>query len=1155
MNNLTKLLLQLSLKKEFEFLNSTLELNNQLKNTVLNSNVKQISVIDKTPYENFFFNEKEPDKLYVIDDNLSYEIYKLLVFEKGCFLNGTPLKKRITFSINQIINSKKLENCNLNKEILVFKNLIGENKNNLINKLFIMLLQTFTKQVIKNRVNFNETRFKYTDMCFKLGGILFKVFIDNIKSKTLINLFISKNNHIEKKNEIYIDLIKNNKNLQIFLKNTKNQKNNLIITELINLFNTTENITSNYLYKLFRTYVLYNLYEKNDKYPVGFSEIHLNYTRFRIKFGCLILEKFIENNIFTKDYIFKANSSIKTPLIIKCYPELVDVSMLNMAIQRPYLTKNTIKTILEKTKTVKFNISEIENELLYHLSLYRENNYIGQNSNMTTEINNEVYLNEKNNLTTKFVIDKDYLYSFLKLLKYHMLERKKDISLNFENQLKKHENIFLLYQLSIESIIEFYNKYKMFKEIKLIFKNILKYILNYNIEDVIVNYYYNVMLSRLKKKKIIKILEMKKIETFINDLFNKIFSYKLFIKGLLKECILYSNFRYFILDSFIDTRGRCYYNGFYLNPQSYPITKAFIKLYDPTPISNKSYTQVIFPTIKKSLNFISYKNILDNTLNTYDKYIQQQEILKQEYLNSMLKAPVNIEKDIVEKFKNIHNSTELALKLLNYIKPKIKKVKKLYVVYSMFIRILYPRTEIKNYFELDATASGLQMTAMLFQDKKLAYICNLVKNPIEEDIYHQCSSFLLNDIELFNTFETMYLNKIPNSMLIKINLLTCFNSFLNKELITKDLITQAEQILPDPLIIFENENHFERFLNTFSWFTFDCIKLLTKYKKELNIKEYQKILFYLIICRGLKLTELEKQLPWLSTWIKSRDFSKKAIMTYGYNATEYRRKEEWMIILLKLNNYEKRVDLFFIATICENLFCFITHARLKACNNLKKLGILCKNELEKNILENELTDNTSTSINIKNKYLNMKIHCYKQVTKRIDIKGLSNKRKYQLTIKHPVYMKKVYKNKDHDIFVKEIKLQDYNLISRKFTPNFIHSMDAFIVHIFKEKMKQIFNVLSEEKIIINHMTNHDNFTFTLEPFLKIILMDCYNILYTYDYIHTLNTLNFYPLIVDFKLFYQKKNNIEDLLPGKFNLIESKNIFVPSIIDFDSNFMK
>src|SRR5205085_2089883 len=155
-----------------------------------------------------------------------------------------------------------------------------------------------------------------------------------------------------------------------------------------------------------------------------------------------------------------------------------------------------------------------------------------------------------------------------------------------------------------------------------------------------------------------------------------------------------------------------------------------------------------FPTIKKALNFIEYRNILNNTLNTYDKYIKEQQQLKEQYLNTMLKIPVNIHTDIVEKFGKFENSTELAIELLNYIKPNIKKVKKLYVVYSMFIRILYPRTEIKNYFELDATASGLQMTAMLFQDKKLAYICNLVKSPIPYDIYDQCSSFLLNDLEL-----------------------------------------------------------------------------------------------------------------------------------------------------------------------------------------------------------------------------------------------------------------------------------------------------------------------------------------------------------------------------------------------------------------------
>lgn len=1060
-----------------------------------------------------------------------------------------------------IIKDKKIGNEELDLFIFIMKN----KKDIFINYACIILMQIIIKQLIKNKKEISDIRLKYTDICFKFGVAFIRFFIEKLQNNTIKNIFFKPNTH----EKFYIRLFNKVNKCDLFLKTLMDNENPLINSEeneaiiisLLTIFDIEDAKMRHNLYKMLRKIVQSKVLEKNTTFPLEYPKMLTQYMTVMLRFGALILESFIWYKLFIKknQRILYSKKKTKTQLVIKFNQEMINFSAIDIAIQRPFLSKNTAKMIfknpsylMNKNKNDELffgKISAFHYLLLQYSSLQRTHNFIRYNPNMSTTIKNS-YLENQENLTTRFVIDKDYLYSFLTLLKYHMQEKTKDIvsKLNFEEKIKKHENIFLLYQIPIDIILNFYEKFKTVSYVKEIFKNILNCILNYNLEDSLLIKEYKSKLELLNEDKIINIsnIEKLKINSFINELYNKIFSYKIFMKILIKECILYCNFRYFTVDCFIDSRGRCYYNGFYLNPQSYPITKAFVKLYNPTIIKNQQYSNIILPTVKKFIVNKTYKNVLDEYFYNYDIYLKEQYKLKQDYLNNLLTININIEKDIIQKYKNMPNSFELGYEIMNFIKPHIKKIKKLYVVYSMFIRILFFRKDIQNYFELDATASGLQMTAILFQNKKLGLFCNLANNDkIQEDIYDQCSSFLIKNLDMLKNLLYKIFLEIPNREHVEKQILNYYDQYLDKKITITSLMKKIETLLGALENLHEIKNNLENFFKENFWIIFD------------HKNNDKKILCYLIILRTLKMNKLRIEFKWLDPWIKSRDFCKKAIMTYGYNATAYRRKEEWLSTLLKLNNYERRTDLFFITIICENLFYFITSTRLKPSKWLRELGILMKTHLEKNVVKKELSKFDALHISFENKFLNMKIHCFKEITKRINIKGLEirTKRLHQLSLKLPKFAKKTFIINDKKI-IRLVKEVNYSLIARKFSPNFIHSMDAFIVHIFKEKLLKINHILSLDNIVINHMTNHDNFSFTLEPFLKLILMDCYDIIYRYDYIKTLHKLDFYPEIAKYKNSHCIKNNT-DLLPGDFYKNKNNDIYYkPSTLNLiDTLFVK
>jgi DNA-dependent RNA polymerase len=207
-------------------------------------------------------------------------------------------------------------------------------------------------------------------------------------------------------------------------------------------------------------------------------------------------------------------------------------------------------------------------------------------------------------------------------------------------------------------------------------------------------------------------------------------------------------------------------------------------------------------------------------------------------------------------------------------------------------------------------------------------------------------------------------------------------------------------------------------------------------------------------------------------------------MTYSYNATRYGRCTDFEAYFkkrLSVNDL-KMIKLGILTNFLENYFIEFVSNNLPIANYLTNIS--------------RLLSERGKSIVIKNKYLTIDFAPNK--TKTIDVAtiGIGNKRQHQLNIKMPLMINITDEN---NVTRKQIVL-DRKAIKLKFGPNFIHSMDAFVVNSFKERLNNLNKALKKQGLYVNYYTNHDSFYLTLEPFIKLLVMDCYQELYSCNYL-------------------------------------------------------
>lgn len=98
------------------------------------------------------------------------------------------------------------------------------------------------------------------------------------------------------------------------------------------------------------------------------------------------------------------------------------------------------------------------------------------------------------------------------------------------------------------------------------------------------------------------------------------------------------------------------------------------------------------------------------------------------------------------------------------------------------------------------------------------------------------------------------------------------------------------------------------------------------------------------------------------------------------------------------------------------------------------------------------------------------------------------------------------------------KVPNTKKLSTSFSPNYIHSMDAWLLMCFKLKNALVNHVIlldTSENYTIQNYSNHDCFSSTSAPLLKYLLEDSYKDLYFQDYLKTLQYNSGYEKIIKY----------------------------------------
>lgn len=464
------------------------------------------------------------------------------------------------------------------------------------------------------------------------------------------------------------------------------------------------------------------------------NKVEYSLTQKKIKIGANLLNymrqklpQFIGN---TKKFMLgKKKFPIFGVEITNCFEILDDICRLN----RPFLVSNLI---LDKT-----NLSFRYNQAY----LQRILNFVHNNKNG--------YLKIKENLIqiTKNYVDKSALLIFLFALLKEFETYDENFTDIFEiNEiLEKIPLLLSLYYLKSDEILMIYSNTNV--EGKTIIKNLIKLMITFEHQTEIEK---NIVKSFLNTEQLIENKDV------IKDLFNKIIGIKYSFLLSIRESILFSNFGFFYIPFFFDSRGRHYYNNKGLHLQSHYMIRGIVKIYNNnTTIESQKVLRKIKETLietatndinslfnyKKSdikslhlwINKYSLKK--NDELNFYEN--KQLELLKSQFLSSF----VNLDLDSFNALIDPNNAlpvntistfmvsiSTIIRFFCNYIKSIKKLTLKIIEFFSFMENNIFGKPDY--IIEYDAVSNGLQMQSITLKSESLGKSSKLIESD-EIDTY------------------------------------------------------------------------------------------------------------------------------------------------------------------------------------------------------------------------------------------------------------------------------------------------------------------------------------------------------------------------------------------------------------------------------------
>jgi len=801
----------------------------------------------------------------------------------------------------------------------------------------------------------------------------------------------------------------------------------------------------------------------------------------------------------------KSNRKI---IIIKPVKDLISDILLKKSFQKAYLTDPQL-FVQKKQKEDKDDWESIIEKNI--------NKLIHDSPRINLSLNENCYLH-KVKLRTYFSINVNELSKFLYLLGTNRLNDTYlcslcNVDFNVITELRK--NIYLAeFVEDIMKVLRDFNgvisSHRLKKQCTQFFKMLQKDL----VKERAVN----------KKGELIYKEIAEKNQPILEDIINKMCQAKMQLIGLLNDSISYSIFKYFIFTTFIDTRGRAYLSSVTLNIFNNPLAKIFVSLYDPN--AGELPTKEDLTNITKCFTFMQPLTELKEAVEMSAKHLMQKNLENiMQYILTYLNITREEFYDILSDEGYFNNQREL----LDFLMTRIKKPKKLFYVHSLihYEQLRYRGKHDKNifnYFQKDASSSGLQMLSILFRDPTLAEIANL-KGKHNYDIYTKAANNCLdaykkikkfaeyhtqnldldlvledslnNDVKELQTQHNFDASNINNYKFHIISLILYLKIENSLEITSNYLVIVIQYFINynknfgEPLN-YNKGDFIKPYLPSSIIKLIDQLIVMDKFKNHKTILEYIFCLRYSIRLVYIVENSLNITQDLDSIWFK-RELTKKHVMTTLYMSTSYGRKESYLKFLqehLTLSANNKFINEF--ASFLEKS----TSIYLKTVANLNRIyefaHEICKDE----------------RVFIENKNFTITLQPRITTDFQVSCSSLRKKRGPQLTIK------------------KVSRQIDPAKLKSMFMANLAHSMDSDLMHHFTIICLDINNTLfecnSNYRFVFER--NHDCFILNYPVLLTIILIEAYLRLAQQD-----NISNIKGLSQEIKTKYTNSISCEDFL--------------------------
>lgn len=1078
------------------------------------SNNKYKALNEKT--ENcIYLNEKDTHYFSVEDWNkicilyLNYSFAANFTVKNGLDeinIDDIDLEKHISA---ENINDKSSISHEIVKAVTYFKthqyNNKGDGKNTYPKRIMPVLLQTphisskliqtiNTKILIKEfRVKKNAVKNKtldnllnYTSFSYSVAENIFMFFISQYSLFKELNILTRENKPLSSKLndflEKFLPLLANYINkvktlTQIINMNDKFMEDFIVLN--MEHFPNIEAHTKRDLIKLILSYIIMH-FKNNTIYHSKFDLIFKeNYNKIEL-FESYYKSSILKLGHYFFDY-FKYHSSKIFNIIQQMdannehliyYIQINQIYLNNIndmyAMQKPYFHKNN------KEKIDKFVINLDDDIFRY-------------NKTCNIKVNESIKKISEESFTLTCIDE----YSFIKLLDF--IIKIKNIQ-NFTLDKKKDLQLFFsIFDLSKKSVQILYDNLHLPE-------NANYSVLTFEILKKFTDITY---VDHEDFESSLKNIHDKLLKKTLTRVFNKMTPLKYILITSINDAMTLIPFKYFIQEYFYDGRGRSYLKTISTNIQLYPILRSFIKPFKAQELNDSGWNH-----LKNNLNKLLKNDKIKEELRNLDNILIKNEKFQERYVQSFFAQNIDF-------FLDKELQVEDEEKLIEFALNNTKKNKDIWLALSSLFRYSHNKNKqekslkyntIGEYCIFDATTSGLQMKSISENNPKLAEDVNVLGNS-RKDFYHN----LVTSVS-FVREKTLYIKELIINRLT-LDKQAFDNIAVNTCVLGYNSINKALFFLHDYNNVFYDINSLESMLLAFINLDFksslgkhkliniiyekikdeisDIIlnfevlynNLLTSIEKEflkeiVDEKKQRFVEILLYFRHSVILNDLMINHSWTTKAIfESRNIFKNAVMTSIYNAERQSRVKHLNELLFELDqeyNYNfESIPKNYINYLVELLeTCFVYSITLYVDNTFMDNVMLeiC------NILRDK-----------------QKLGFHKGITYTLGDFSIqyNPKELYKYDVECPSIIKETRRNQRIYIQKENTHLKQ---LSTKFTPNFIHSMDAFVLQEFRKLILEL-NDMSYRYYYLNWGSNHDSFWITYPIILPYLLKECYYRLY------------------------------------------------------------